>query len=56
MMWTQYDRLNKLYGFYLASLVSIDSIYDLSIDAQHRNLPNRSKVELLNALFQLYST
>ena len=44
-IWTPCDWLNKLYSFYIL-VVNIVSMRGLSIDAHHRNLPNKSKLAL----------
>ena len=42
VIWTPYDWFNYVYTFYIAVVVGIISGHDLSIDAHHRNQPNKS--------------
>ena len=47
VIWTPYDwgvGINKLYGFYMATIVGTVSSHGLSIDAHHRNQHNRSEL------------
>ena len=46
MIWTLYDWLNKLYSFYVATVVSIISRCGLGIDAHCENQPNKHKLVL----------
>ena len=39
-----YDWLNKIYGSYMVAVVGIISRCGLSIDVQHGNQPNESKL------------
>ena len=55
MIWNSYDRLNKFYSFYLATVVIIVSRNGLSIDMCHRNQDNKSKLVLYKPLFHYNS-
>ena len=54
MIWTPYDWLNKFYSLYMAAIVSIISRRGLTIEARHRNQPNKSKLSLYKPLLCLY--
>ena len=41
VIWTPYDWVNKLYSFYVATVVSIISGRGLSIDTCHKSQPNK---------------
>ena len=42
MIWSQYDWLNKFYSFYMAAIVGIISKHSPTIEAHHREHPNKS--------------
>ena len=58
MIWAPYDWLNKIYSFYVETVVGIISRHGLSIDVCYRNQSNKSKVALYKPLIhylkQLY--
>ena len=47
VIWIPYDWLHKSYGFYVAAVVIIITKHGLSIDAHHKNQPNKWKLGLL---------
>ena len=55
VIWTPYYRLNNLYNFYMAAIVSFVSSYrhGLTIEECHGNQPKKSKVKLYKLLHPL---
>ena len=41
-----YNWLNKFNRFYMAAVVGMVSRHDITIEAHHRNQPNKSKLAL----------
>ena len=50
VIWTPYDWVNKLYSFYVATVVSIINGRGFSIDTCHKNQPNKCKLSLYKPL------
>ena len=44
VIWMSYDWLNWFYSFYMGAVVNIFSRHRLSINARHRNQPDRGKL------------
>ena len=44
VIWTSYDWLNKLYSFYIATVVGIVSRRGFNIDVHHENHANQHKL------------
>ena len=53
VIWTPYDWLIKLCGFYIVVVVFIDDGHGLGVEVRHINQPNKSKLSLHKPLLSL---
>ena len=53
MIWIQYDSLNKLYSFYMVTIVGIISRCGFRIKAHHRNQLSKTKLAQYKPLLSL---
>ena len=50
-----YDWINEFYSFYMADLVGIINMRDLTITVRYTNQPNKSKLALYKPWIHSYS-